>query len=364
MHNCFALDQYEAYETIVARPQLIKGNIYPQSYQLIKLKWKDVEPERSSYQLDVIEQQLAAAAQHPYLVLWLEPGQPDWVEQDHNSAHFAAFIRKVGSAYGEDARLFAVVATMLGSTTDEWEAYADSFQAPYLLANVQDSAFIQQMRAQKRSFGLWLTATEDNWLACSEQIAKQRLGSIWKEQPVLLAVPEQKWGEELRNEAKRWHVALCGDADASLGARLALRRVTFPAIAYAGGHFPLRLWFVNDGSAKFYRPFKLWLRLHNEQENVVMALQADTSSWLTGDLVHNELLCLPDLPSGTYEVAIGVTYDDGAAVNMYIQEQDEDGFYHAGQITIAYSEDDPYRDIWKSYYPEGYYPLEDPQVPE
>lgn len=362
MHNCFALDQYEAYQTIMARPQVVEGDWRHDSFQSIKLKWRDLEPERSHYQLDRIEANIAKA-QQPYIVLMIEPDLPNWIASERKSEQYAALIRKVGSVFGSDTRMFAVVATMLEDTIEEWEAYIDSFQAPYLLADVRNAAFIRYLRAQQHAFGLWLTAEESNWLEYSEQIAKLRLGSIWKQQPVLLAVPDLKLGEGLRNEARRWHVALSNIAG-PFGARLALRRVAFPVVAYTGKHFPLRLWFVNDGTCKFYRPFKLWLRLQNEQQQIELELGADTSTWLTGDLVHNEIVLLPDMPAGAYQLAIGVKYENGETLKLAIQGQGEDGFYEAGLTTMMCTDGDPYQEIWKSYYPEGYYPLEDPQVPE
>lgn len=93
-------------------------------------------------------------------------------------------------------------------------------------------------------------------------------------------------------------------------------------------------------------------------------LHAATHSWLTGDLVHNEMVPLMDMSPGKYTLSIALYFEDRSYIPLHIQNPQQDGYYEAGMIQVEISDEDPLMNIWDAYYPEGYYPLEDPVVPE
>ena len=93
-------------------------------------------------------------------------------------------------------------------------------------------------------------------------------------------------------------------------------------------------------------------------------LRAATHSWLTGDLVHNEMVPLKDMLPGEYTLSIALFSKTGRISLCIYRTRKEDGYYEAGMIQVEISDDDPLRNIWDDYDPEGYYPLEDPVNPE
>jgi len=360
----YSLDRYEKYKTVVARPVPLPradASAGEERLTYLSLSWKELEPERGEYRLEGIEKALEAAA-HPVLALSPEP--PAWAKSAE-SACFAALVRKAGSRFDSDGRLAGVVIQVPTDSKEEWNAYMEAFVETPILADLQNAALIRHLRANGREFGLRVTCGEANWIECCEAFARQNLNGIWKRRPVILHVTDPVCGPNVRREALRWHASLANaDAGCALGARLSLRRMTYPETVSSGGSFPLRLWFVNAGSARVYREFGLWLRLRKDDASYDIPVRADTDSWLTGDLVHNEMLRLPDLSPGMYTVSLGTLFRDGTPLKLNIYGQGEDGFYAAGAVTVERTSADPLLNIWDSYYPEGYYPLEDPKVPE
>ena len=73
---------------------------------------------------------------------------------------------------------------------------------------------------------------------------------------------------------------------------------------------------------------------------------------------------LKDMLPGEYTLSIALFSKTGRISLCIYRTRKEDGYYEAGMIQVEISDDDPLRNIWDDYDPEGYYPLEDPVNPE
>lgn len=358
----YSLENYEKYKTIKVRPEPVSNKEHISNhgqFKYVQFSWKELEPARGEFRLEQVEEELRTA-QYPILVL--KPDLPMWVK-DYAGDCFAALIRKVGSYIGSDHRLAAVLISTSSDSKEEWNAYMDSFESQTLLAELQHDRLIQHLREHGCGFGLLVRCSEENWIECCEAFAVQKLQHVWKSYPVVLHVTDHESGPHIRREAYRWHASL-SNVNTGLGYDLALRRLTYPETVSSHGSLPLRFWFVNTGSSRIYRKFRLWVQFQQGDISYELPLHAATESWLTGDLVHNEIIALPEMSPGTYTLSIALYFEDRSYVPLNIQNRQQHGYYEAGTIQVEITAEDPFMNIWDTYYPEGYYPLEDPAVPE
>jgi len=358
----YSLENYEKYKAIKVRPYPLPRNENNSShgqFTYASFSWKELESTRGEYELDKIKEALHTAI-NPILVL--KPDLPLWVEGHANDC-FAAFIRKVGSYIDSDSRLAGVVISTLTDGKEEWNAYMESFEAKTLLADLHNDRLIHYLREHGRGFGLLVKCSEDNWMDCCEAFAKQKLQHVWKSYPVVLEVTDNVCGPNSRREAYRWHASL-SNRNIDLGPCITLRRLTYPETVSSHGSLPLRFWFVNTGSSRIYRECSLWVKLEQGDVSYELPMHAATQSWLTGDLVHNEIIQLPNMEPGEYTLSLALFYNDRSYIHLNIQSNERDGYFEAGTVKVEITSEDPLLNIWDVYYPEGYYPLEDPKVPE
>ncbi|MCT1402678.1 DUF4832 domain-containing protein [Paenibacillus sp. p3-SID867] len=358
----YSLENYEKYKTVKIRPQPLLNREFDVSqgpFEYVSFFWRALEPVRGEYRLEAIKEALRTA-HNPILVL--VPELPIWV-QGYEPDCFAALVRKIGSYIDSDRRLTAVLISTLADSKEEWNAYVESFETQTLLAELQNDRLIQHVRDRGRGFGLLVKCGEENWIECCEAFAIHRLQKVWKRYQVVLDVTDNVCGPHTRREAYRWHAAL-SNLNIGLGYHLTLRRLTYPETVYSRGSLPLRFWFVNEGSSRIYREFQLWVQLQQGEVSYEYPLHAATHSWLTGDLVHNEMVPLKDMLPGEYKLSIALFFEDRSYIPLHIQNPQQDGYYEAGMIQVEISDEDPLRNIWDDYDPEGYYPLEDPVIPE
>ncbi|MWV47108.1 DUF4832 domain-containing protein [Paenibacillus sp. HJL G12] len=358
----YSLENYEKYTTMKIRPEPLSPKEHVANHGLfeyVAFSWQELEPARGEYALERIKEALHTA-RNPILVL--TPDLPLWVKGYADDC-FAALIRKVGSYIDSDRRLAAVVISTLADSKEEWNAYIESFATQTLLADLQNDRLIGHLRERSCGFGLLVKCGEENWIECCEAFARNRLQKVWKSYPVVLHVTDNVCGPHCKREAYRWHACL-SNVDIGLGYQLALRRLTYPETVSSRGSLPLRFWFVNTGSSRMYRKFQLWVRLQRGIDSYELPLIAATQSWLTGDLVHNEIIPLQDMPPGTYTLSLGLFFEDRSYVPLNIRNPHQDGYYEAGTIQVEITHEDPLMNIWDTYDPEGYYPLEDPKLPE
>ena len=126
---------------------------------------------------------------------------------------------------------------------------------------------------------------------------------------------------------------------------------------------PLRFWFVNTGTSPCYDQLKLKVKLSIEKQQWIIDLAIKGSHWMLGEIVENKIAVLPDLKPGNYTVSIGL-FSKNQPILLDIDASLQDGFYQVGQVDVDTQNRDELFHIWDTYYPEGYYPLEDPKAPE
>lgn len=310
----YSLESHEKYKTVKIRPKPLSVKEYDTShgrFEYAAFSWKELEPARGEYKLGGIEKALKAIT-NP--VLLLTPDLPEWAKDSHEAC-YAALIRKVGSMIDSDKRLAAVLISTLANSKEEWNAYIDSFGSQVLLADLQNEPLIQYLKERGRGFGLLVKCGEENWIECCEAFAKHHLQRVWKSYPVFLHATDEAGGSHIRREAFRWHAGM-SNVNLGLGYNLALRRLTYPETVSGSGSLPLRFWFVNSGSSRIYRKFQLRLQLKQEDVSHEFPLHAATHSWLTGDLVHNEIVHLQDIAAGTYSLGIALCFEDRSSLTL------------------------------------------------
>lgn len=358
----YSLENFEKYKTKKVRPKLLTIPPSNKGYgkvNYIKFNWNELEAVRGEYNFQIMEE-VIKNTWNPVLIL--SPNPPSWVNEHHRDC-FAALIRKVGSCFDLTNTLLGIVATTIEDSLEEWKAYLDSFNKITIFADIFHTKFIRYLRNKNRDFGLLVTCNEENWIDCCEAFAREDLQDTWKKSPVLIHITDDSCGPSIMREANRWHASL-SNLDMNLGANLTIRRITYPEVVSSEGVLPLRLWIVNNGSSKLYDSLTIRLQLCSEFYQYNLIVNADTKRWLTGDITHNEILKLPKAQPGEYKVKIGLFYEDNSQFFLNLQNSKESGYYEIGTIQFKEDNQDNLLNIWDHYYPDGYYPLEDPKSPE
>ncbi len=366
----YSLENYEKYKTKTIRfiPQSkTPSNFGAGQIHYVRLPWTSLEPNRGEFNLEFINKEMENV-KNP--VLMLVPEIPVWVS-NHQSDAFAALIRRVGSFIGENKNLVGVVISTINNSRAEWDGYLDSFESTTVFADLNNKELIGYLKDKNKEFGLLVKCNEENWIDCCEGFAKQNLQHIWKKNPVLVHLTDDVCETNMSREIYRWHGGL-SNILLDLGYNLTLRRVTYPEVVSKKGALPLRLWFVNMGTAKIYQPFTIKLRIkpqglpqtHGKDTSYELTLGGSTESWSVGDITHNEILQLPDMEVGIYTISIGLFLLDNTPIQLNNENIPVNGFCEIGTVCIDNKKRDELFNIWDTYYPEGYYPLEDPQVPE
>ncbi len=207
---------------------------------------------------------------------------------------------------------------------------------------------------------LILKPDADGWTDTAWMLAEKGLQRHWREHPVYawLNSPPDEWKKA---ELMNWHVK-AANFDAALGADVRLRRLTCPKTLSSGGALPLRLWFDNAGSSPVYGAMRVVIRLDGKE---TFDIALNTKPGLlrkVGDIVHNEIVRLPDMRPGTYAMSVGVSGPDGV-FRMNVAGEEHEGFHALCDVPVDGIPRPELFHAWDDYYPEGYYPLEDPKEP-
>lgn len=357
----YALENYSPYVSHILRPKPGKespDNIGRGQVNYLNYSWEELEEERGVYHIEVVRDGIRTA-QNPVLVIVAKA--PAWLKGFPSEA-FSSLIRRVGSYLQNEKNLVGVIITSLNQAPIVWDAYIAAFDQIPLMAELHNKELICYLKEKGVNFGLVVTCNEDNWLDCCEAFARLKVQNTWEKAPVLLKALEGATGEHVTRESGRWHVGF-SDTRMDVGYQFFLRRVTYPKQVSSGGALPVRFWFVNAGSAPCYRDFALRIKLIKGKKEYVIHLHRDKKSWQLGDITHNEIVQLPEMEPGTYTVHLGIFFDSEVAMKLCIESEADQGYYELGEIEIDLQDRKELFHIWDDFYPEGYYPLEDPQVP-
>ncbi|SET63052.1 hypothetical protein [Lacrimispora sphenoides] len=357
----YALEQYSPYETYKIRPlSLSKATVNPGrgQYRLVELTWEELEPHRGKYNLNRLKEALAEV-HNP--VLSIKQVLPAWLKKGQEES-FKHLIRRVASVLNNE-KLIGVAVSMEDGSQGIWDAYLEAFEGIPLLVSLEQEALLQYLKDHESPFGLIVNCSEDNWISCCEKFAGYRLQNTWQRMPVLLQIEEESPGENIRREGLRWHAGL-SNRFMDVGYDFSIRRLTYPKKIASKGALPLRFWFVNGGSAPCYLDYSLRLRLEKGGEQQEFVLNIDKGAWKVGDNTHNEIISLPILPLGEYGLSVGIFFADESPMELDIRMEEKDGYYRLGTVEVCKDTAVDLARAWDDFYPDGYYPLEDPQLPD
>ena len=240
--------------------------------------------------------------------------------------------------------------------------HADPFPADEPLIDIHDWEYLQRAADLGTPFALLIEPGKDGLLDTAQMMAEQSLQRHWLRHPVYARLDTPP-DEEMKEALWTWHVRAC-NLPGLPGCDLRLRRLTCPRALSSAGVMPLRLWLMNAGPSPLYGEHRIMLRLQGFGRSFDIRLSADPSIFLKmGDIVYNEMVQLPAMPAGDYTLLLCCLRGDGNPLRLNIDRQEEEGYYSLGSVTV---DDQPRPElyaIWDRYYPEGYYPLEDPKEP-
>ncbi len=369
----YSLENYSFYETYKIRPKQrtrLEGDPERGRYQLLSCRWEELEPERGRYCLEQLKE---ALEQGRNMVLSIGSAPPSWMEVygstkkgfpgEPREEGFVRLLRRVGSFLGRMPNMVGVIISCDLGSRWIWDAYKEAFAGMVLLAGLEEEELIRYLKESKQDFGLMVHCSEDDWVICCERFARLGLQHTWEQSPVVLCIREEKAGPHILRESARWHAAFA-NRSMDIGYNFTLRRLTFPKKIAGGGGLPIRFWLVNTGSAPCYQEFHLMLRLWKENTSWEYRLNIDPAGWGVGDITHNEIIPLPDLEEGNLFVSVGIFFTDGAFLELDIGEEEQDGYYKMGEMEVDHQIGNNLLHAWDDFYPDGYYPLEDPKTPK
>jgi hypothetical protein len=193
-----------------------------------------------------------------------------------------------------------------------------------------------------------------------EAIINFGMQDAWKKAPVSLEVcwVMQYWKDKgwdldyIIDQSLKWHISSFNAKSSAvpaewwpqvnrwlkrMGYRFVLHRFTFPPAVQSGSKLEFTSWWENKGVAPCYRTFPLALRLRGDGNGVVLATNADVTSWLPGDIVHDGAVAVPPgLREGEYDLELALLDPifQQPKVKLAIEGLQPDGWYRLGKIKI------------------------------
>jgi len=375
---------YEIYDTVKMRPNVIKTPLVNPGIGVLpttKIKWRDIESKRGVFDFGILKTILEKAKdEQKVIALQLCPEAPDWVGENEKAMSFACFVREVGSRHGECPYIYMVDVSLPGCECDisdvvlhtVADAYIEAFPNKYKMISIKCGRLANYFKDTcMNDIGLIVEAKE-GFEYFGQQLARLGLQNVWEKAPIRLIADDVSG--DLQNEATRWHVSsidVTGKYDRnwaeSLGYRFEIRRIHHPTVMSSAGALPLRLWMTNVGNAPCYKPIGMYTRLTcraNEGEKEIVKTKFDAGGWLPGDSIYNEIIEMPGLKDGIYDLGFGMILS-GSDVPLALATEggSNDGYYDLSTINVdGISRPEMFK-AWDDVYPDGYYPLEDPKVP-
>jgi len=145
------------------------------------------------------------------------------------------------------------------------------------------------------------------------------------------------------------------------------RDIHHPSVISSGGALPLRLWMTNVGNAPCYQQANLCLRLSGKggvTGKSDIKTQFNACGWSPGDSIYNEILNVPVVKTGMYDLELGIfTSRSEIPLALAAENRSNDGYYSLSEIEADDAPRPEMFNAWDEVYPDGYYPLEDPKAP-
>ena len=306
-----------------------------------------------------------------------DPEDPRYAE------HFGGMIRAMGARYNGHPDLESVDLSIVGAwgegagsaglsqKTREAlvDSYLDAFPKTHLVVLLTDEK-TNRYGLSKRDVGWRVDCLGDmggfssTWCHMldyyPQAIINFGMRDAWQKAPVSLEVcwvmqhwKDQGWDiDYIIDQSLKWHISSFNAKSSAvpeewwpqvnrwltrMGYRFALRKFTYHSKVKPGAELAFTSWWENKGVAPCYRPFRLALRVRQNQEHEVLVTDADLCAWLPGDNLYDSAVVIPErLADGEYDLDIGVLHDqtDRPAVKLAIVGRRPDGWYHLGKIHV------------------------------
>ena len=354
----YSLENYEQYKTYKIRPDHLA--VAPKNkgcgvYKTVVVDWIDIEPTKGNFILDPLLKALVGN-----VILVIAKKVPKWVmSYDEN---LPPFLDKLASVLDGHSNIIGLAIKSHHQSSLLVEAYLNAFVKTPLMIYLEDTWLISGRHKYPRNFGIIISLTVDNTLDCCVRLAKHGLQHTWQHSPVVVNVEEGQLNEDMISDIHRWH-PIAATCELKLGFNLRLRRLTYPVKLSSGGAMPLRFWFENTGTSPIYHKVQVKLKLCQGSNDYNYSLDENEGLWTLGDITMNQIIRMEAMPVGDYEVWIRLDVQNEALAIDCAAPRTE-AYYHVGMAHVDEVRREAYFNIWDSYYPEGYYPLEDPKVPE
>ena len=307
-----------------------------------------------------------------------DPEDPRYAE------HFGGMIRDLGARYDGHPDLESVDLSIVGAwgegagsarlsqKTREAlvDSYLEAFPKTHLVMLLTD-AKTNGYGLSKRAVGWRVDCLGDlggfspTWCHMYDYypqgIINFGMKDAWRKAPVTLEVcwvmqhwKDMGWDVDyIIHQSLKWHISSFNAKSSPvpdewrpqvdrwlkrMGYRFVLRKLTYPSRVKPGGDLAFTSWWENKGVAPCYRPFRLALRLRNEDRKSVLVTGADLRAWLPGDNLHDGSVVIPaETAQGSYALQLGVLDErtDQPKVKLAITGRQKDGWYTLGNIRLT-----------------------------
>ncbi len=189
-----------------------------------------------------------------------------------------------------------------------------------------------------------------------EGLARNELFKNWQKYPVYLNNDNEIIDEQT---ASAWHV--CASTNSlNLGFKIAVKKIAYPKQLSSSGAFPVRIWVDNIGTSPMYEKLNLSFFVGND--NKALEIVTNDVRVNIGDTIINTIGKLPQLKTAEHDLFFSAN-KNGQFVKLANDMPIVNNMYKIGKISVDDNNRDFLFNAWDNYYPEGYYPLEDPKLP-
>lgn len=345
----YSLENYERYKTVKCRPQECPGTAHNAGSGTFRTVRRRVDASWETLQAE------------PDMLLELEgaDGYPDRICQQESG------IRAIAERMDGGRGLLGVCLAGRQLPQRLLETVCDAFDSTRMFVSVDDGEALGFALRSGARFGILATVSCDPLAVC-EAFARQQAQRLWKRAPVLVRCLPDADPEIAGALALQWHaLAAEGTEHDGIGWHIALRRVTYPAEVTSGGAFPIRFWWSNSGVSPCYRMLEVRVLLDNGRQSAPVCFAGRPHPFGLADATYNEIAKLPGLEPGVYNVYCGLfDPDTGIPVGTDNAPSERPGWCRVGEVWLDHRPRPELAHAWDGYYPEGYYPLEDPAQPD